>query len=171
MRQLSLGERMKCELVSALLHNPELIFLDEPTIGLDILSKETFRRFIKEVNSEQKTTFLVTTHDLSDIENLCSNVIIINKGIKVFDGSLKDLCTYFLGRRVLKLDFATPILREKLNEYRVIKYEPQCCQIEVDLKDRSIRDIVSELFEELPVNDIMISSIPIEEVVKEIYRR
>jgi ABC-2 type transport system ATP-binding protein len=170
-RQLSLGERMKCELVCALLHDPELIFLDEPTIGLDVLSKETFRRFIKDVNRERKTTFIVTTHDLSDIENLCDKVIIINKGVKVFDDTLRALSSFFSDRRVLKLDFSEPVAAERLGDFRLLEYAAQSCKIEVELKDRCIKDVVSGLFERFPVQDIMISAIPIEEVIKTIYRQ
>jgi ABC-2 type transport system ATP-binding protein len=170
-RQLSLGERMKCELVCVLLHDPELIFLDEPTIGLDILSKETFRRFIKDVNREKKTTFIVTTHDLSDIENLCEKVIIINKGMKVFDDTLKALSSFFSDKKTLKLDFSEPVEAGRLGEFRLLEYTAQTCTIEVEIKGRSIKDVVSGLFEKFPVQDITITAVPIEEIIKTIYRQ
>jgi ABC-2 type transport system ATP-binding protein len=169
-RQLSLGERMKCELVVALLHDPELIFLDEPTIGLDIIAKETFRRFIKEVNRDRRTTFIVTTHDLSDIESLCDTVLIINKGNKVFDGSLRDLTSYFKDRKVLKLDFSSPVEEKELTDFRLLEYSSLTCRIEVELKDRPVKEVVSGLFERFPVRDITITAIPIEEVIKVLYR-
>jgi ABC-2 type transport system ATP-binding protein len=170
-RQLSLGERMKCELVVALLHDPELIFLDEPTIGLDILSKETFRKFILDVNRERKTTFIVTTHDLSDIENLCDSVTIINKGVKVFDGSLEDLTAYFAGRKVFALDFSTPVPEADFAGLKVIEYGAHRARIEIEMGGRPIKEVVSGFFERFPVKDISITSIPIEEVVKDIYRK
>jgi ABC-2 type transport system ATP-binding protein len=170
-RQLSLGERMKCELVCALLHDPELIFLDEPTIGLDILSKETFRRFIKEVNRARKTTFIVTTHDLSDIENLCDNVLIINKGVKVFDGSLDELGSYFSDRNVFELDFSSPVPETELKDFKMLDYGSLNCRLEIELKNRPVKEVVSGLFERFPIKDISITSIPIEEVVKDIYRK
>jgi ABC-2 type transport system ATP-binding protein len=169
-RQLSLGERMKCELVCALLHDPELIFLDEPTIGLDIISKETFRRFIKEVNRDRQTTFIVTTHDLSDIERLCDNVLIINKGTKVFDGPLGDLASYFKDKKVLKLDFSSPVEAGALADFKLLEYAPLTCRIEVELKDRLVKEVVSGLFERFPIRDITITAIPIEEVIKVLYR-
>ena len=123
-RQLSLGERMKCELVCAMLHEPPFIFLDEPTIGLDVVSKESIRNFIKRVNRDKQTTFILTTHDLSDLEDLCEKVTIINKGVVVFDDTLDKLRAYLVLGRVL---------------------------------DR------------LPVRDINVGNIRIEEVIKQIY--
>lgn len=90
-RKLSLGQRMRCELVAALLHNPSVLFLDEPTIGLDVLAKAKIRDFLKEINQEQKTTILLTTHDLGDIEALCPRVAIVDKGRMLYDGSLDSL--------------------------------------------------------------------------------
>ena len=170
-RQLSLGERMKCELVSILLHDPELIFLDEPTIGLDVLSKETFRRFIKDVNREKRTTFIVTTHDLSDIENLCEKVIIINKGVKVFDDTLRTLTSFFSDKKTLKMEFSEPVAAERLREFRLLEYTDRSCTIEVELQGRRIRDVVPELFRVFPILDITITATPIEEVIKTIYRQ
>jgi ABC-2 type transport system ATP-binding protein len=90
-RQLSLGQRMRADLCAALLHNPPILFLDEPTIGLDVVIKERIRKFINEINQQYKTTVILTTHDISDIEKLCSRVIVINKGKNVFDGKLEEL--------------------------------------------------------------------------------
>ncbi len=90
-RKLSLGQRMRCDLVAALLHNPQILFLDEPTIGLDVLAKARIRDFLKEINKENKTTIILTTHDLGDIEALCSRVAIIDKGIMLYDGQVEDL--------------------------------------------------------------------------------
>src|SRR6266700_2957025 len=90
-RKLSLGERMRCDLAAALLHNPPLLFLDEPTIGLDVVAKDHIREFLKEVNRTEGTTVLLTTHDLSDIEELCKRIIIIDKGRVLFDGQLAEM--------------------------------------------------------------------------------
>jgi len=169
-RQISLGERMKCELVSAMLHDPELIFLDEPTIGIDIISKEAIRAFIRKVNVERRTTFIVTTHDLADIENLCAYVTIINNGAKVFDDSIRKLTQFFSDRKVLTLDFTEPVEEKRLAAYGIIEYKPLYCKIELDTTKLPIRECVSGLFAELPIRDINIMPIPIEEVIKTVYR-
>jgi len=90
-RKLSLGQKMRCELAASLIHNPQIIFLDEPTIGLDVTVKQSIREFVKRINKERGVTVILTTHDLRDIEELCSRVLIIDKGKKVFDGSLEAL--------------------------------------------------------------------------------
>lgn len=97
-RQLSLGERMKCEFVCALLHEPPLVILDEPTIGLDIFSKQEIRDFIIKINKEKGTTFIITTHDLDDVEELCENITVINKGVVTFDDTMEHLKTYYSHR-------------------------------------------------------------------------
>ncbi|MBN1698492.1 MAG: ATP-binding cassette domain-containing protein [Spirochaetales bacterium] len=168
-RQLSLGERMKCELVCAMLHDPRLVFLDEPTIGVDVISKEAIRGFIKKVNRERNITFIITTHDLSDIQNLCNTVTIINKGKKIFDDSIDKLTSRFSDKKVLKLDFSAPVEESGLSAYKVLDFSPGTCLIEVEVKEKSIRDIIYELFSEFPLRDITITSIPIEEVIKTMY--
>jgi len=90
-RLLSLGQRMKADIAASLLHNPEILFLDEPTIGIDVLSKERIRNFILQVNKERKTTVILTTHDVSDIETLCEKMMVIDKGLLLYDGSLTEL--------------------------------------------------------------------------------
>lgn len=116
-RKLSLGQRMRCELAASLIHQPSLLFLDEPTIGLDVLVKENIRRFLLEINREYGTTVLLTTHDLSDIEALCDRVIILDKGNIIYDGNLEQLRTKWGGgRRVfleLEQDFPLSMLEEK----------------------------------------------------------
>lgn len=168
-RTLSLGERMKCELVCALLHEPPLIFLDEPTIGLDIVSKETIRQFIKRMNQELGTTFIVTTHDLTDLENLCDRVTIINKGTVVFDDEMDKLSTYFSSTKIIDVKFAEPIDTGLLTDYKVVSSAPLSAQIEVDLTAKDIKAWVYDILGRFPVVDINITNIPIEDVIKHIY--
>ena len=130
-RQLSLGERMKCELICAMLHDPPLVFLDEPTIGLDVLSKEAIRNFIKQSNREKGTTFILTTHDLSDIEDLCESITIINNGIIVFNGTLPNLKTYVSNKKIVEIKFAKPVPREMLALFQVLSYSPLFVTIEI----------------------------------------
>jgi ABC-2 type transport system ATP-binding protein len=108
-RKLSLGEKMRCELAAALLHSPDVVFLDEPTIGLDLVAKEGIRRFLLEENRERNTTFILTTHDLSDIEELCERVIVIDRGRMVFDGSLDALKRMAGGESALIFRLAAPV--------------------------------------------------------------
>lgn len=107
-RSLSLGQRMRADICAALLHNPPLLFLDEPTIGLDVVAKERIRQFIRHINRERGVTIILTTHDLSDVEKLCSRVMIIDRGKLLFDGQLATLQDKFGGKRELVVDFAEP---------------------------------------------------------------
>jgi len=168
-RQLSLGERMKCELVCALLHEPPLIYLDEPTIGLDIMSKEIIRNFIKRVNQEKQTTFILTTHDLDDIEDLCEKVTIINKGTIVYDGDLENLKSLFSKRKVIDVKFSRQVSPEMLESFKIISKDTQSAKIEVNLEEKNLQDEIYRIFKCLPVHDIDISGIEIEEVIKQIY--
>lgn len=170
-RQLSLGERMKCEILCALLHDPKLVFLDEPTIGLDIVSKEYFHRFIKDVNREKGTTFIITTHDISDIENLCHRICIINKGEKVFDDSLEKLKCFYDNKRIIKVMFSKKVDSSKLNDFQIKNLKAMGMEIELDLERKKLKEEIYRILESLPIHDISIGSIGIEEVIKEIYAK
>ena len=169
-RQLSLGERMKCELVSSMLHNPSLVFLDEPTIGMDVLARESIREFIKKVNKEKNVTFILTTHDISDIENLCDNVTIINNGAVVYDDTIDNLRLYFKDKKIVEVKLSRAIKSEDLKDFKVQKMDSYCAKIEVDLSNSKIHDEINKIFEKLPVNDITIENIEVEEVIKQIYK-
>ncbi|MFC5530311.1 ABC transporter ATP-binding protein [Cohnella yongneupensis] len=168
-RQLSLGERMKCEFVCAMLHEPPLVFLDEPTIGLDIISKENIRKFIKQVNQDLQTTFILTTHDLTDLENLCENVTIINKGVVVYNDTMGNLNRYFSQKKLIDIQFQDAMSRESLSDYTLLAIDDMSATLEIDLNEQDLRQFVYELLGRLPVQDINIRNIPIEEVIKEIY--
>ncbi|TVX94792.1 ABC transporter ATP-binding protein [Cohnella terricola] len=168
-RQLSLGERMKCEFVCAMLHEPELVFLDEPTIGLDIISKENIRKFVKQVNQDLRTTFILTTHDMSDLENLCENVTIINKGKVVYDNGMSRLGHYFSKKKLIDVQFKEPLDRGRLDEYTLLSSDELTATIELDLDEDDLRQFVYELLGKLPVQDINIRNIPIEDVIRDIY--
>ncbi len=168
-RQLSLGERMKCEFVCALLHEPPLVYLDEPTIGLDIISKEAIRSFIKMVNKEKGITFIVTTHDLSDIEDLCENVSIINNGTIVFNNSIEKLKTYFSDKKIIEVKFSRQIEQPFLEGFKVTSSGPYFANIEIETVNTNLQDEIFKIFKQLPVQDININNINIEEVIKHIY--
>jgi ABC-2 type transport system ATP-binding protein len=169
-RNLSLGERMKCDLIAALLHNPKLVFLDEPTVGVDLISKERIREFIHKVNKEEGTTFIVTTHDMSDIEKLCKRIVVINKGIAVYDGPLETL----------KSKFKEKHLDIKLNEKgkpfsfkgcKLLEQKDIILKIEVNTNIQNIEAVMQHILSNYKVLDITITDPEIEEVIKKIYRK
>jgi ABC-2 type transport system ATP-binding protein len=169
-RQLSLGERMKCDLVCAMLHEPKVVFLDEPTIGLDLLSKEIIRKFIKQTNRQKKITFILTTHDLADIEDLCENVTIINKGTIVYNGTLRDMKTLISSKKIVEIKFSKPVTREMLAGFQVTDFNPMGAVIEIQPEQTNIQTELANIMGSLPVQDININDIRIEEVIKQIYR-
>lgn len=170
-RQLSLGERMKCEFVAAMLHHPPLVFLDEPTIGLDMISKEAIRAFVKDVNKTKGITFIVTTHDMGDIEDLCQNVSIINKGTLVFDGSIERLHTYFADRKVIELKFSKEVSEAEIKGLDAELFDPFTARVVIDAAKTDVKSEIARLLEILPVSDININGISIEEVIKQIYEQ
>lgn len=168
-RTLSLGERMKCELVCAMLHEPELVYLDEPTIGLDIFAKEAFRHYIKKINKERGTTFILTTHDLDEIEDLSDNITIINHGAIVYDGSIDKLIDVFANRKTIEVKFTSRLNLDELNGFNVVEFDSVSAKIEVNFNEGNIQDEVYKILKTLPVRDINIESIGIEKVIKHIY--
>jgi ABC-2 type transport system ATP-binding protein len=177
-RKLSLGQRMRCDIAAALLHSPRLLFLDEPTIGLDVVAKDRIREFLKEINRTLRTTILLTTHDLTDIEELCRRVVIIDHGKLLHDGSLESLrnrlgrhnqiSVHLQDRRgTEKLGAAFPVANgvawERLDE---LTY-----RIRYDREQISSAEMIRKIVNEVPVQDIYIEAEPIEEIVKTIYSR
>ncbi len=171
-RELSLGERMKMELIASLLHQPKVLFLDEPTIGLDVTSQKTVRDFIRRQNSDRKTTILLTSHYMADIEELCERVIIIDQGKLFFDGKLSEIVDRFADFKLVTIQCnnAEKIASEKLSSYgEVVDKTP----ISIKLKVKRDRVIVAckALLDELPVIDIDIQEVPIEDVIRQIFAR
>ena len=123
MRQLSLGQRVRGELTAAMLHDPEIVLLDEPTIGLDVIAKERVREFLTEINSERGVTVMLTTHDLDDIERLCSRLLVIDHGRVIYDGDLDALKQRYGGERVLVVDLEQPMEPIAVDGARVIRVE------------------------------------------------
>ena len=169
-RRLSLGERMKMELVAALIHRPKLIFLDEPTIGLDILSQKKIREFFKYYNQERKATVVLTSHYMQDVEDLCKRVVIINQGRIVFDGDLRRVNEVFAQSKIIKLQLTSPVSREALAAFGQIKEHTElAATLEVprlEVKERS-----KAILDQLPVVDFNIEDIPVEEGIALLYQR
>jgi ABC-2 type transport system ATP-binding protein len=171
-RELSLGERMKMELIASLLHRPKVLFLDEPTIGLDVVSQKTVREFLRSYNAQRKTTILLTSHYMADIEALCRRVIIIDHGTIFFDGQLSDVVDRFADFKLLTIqcDDAGKYSAPALARYgEVIEQTPASLTFKVK-RDRVIPSCKA-LLDELPVRDIDIREVPIEEVIRQIFAR
>ncbi|NLM09767.1 MAG: ATP-binding cassette domain-containing protein [Clostridiaceae bacterium] len=169
-RVLSLGERMKCEFVMAMLHKPKIVFLDEPTIGLDVIAKQKIRSFIREMN-RQGVTFILTTHDLEDVEQLARKVIIINHGQKVFDDTLQKLKMNLGAKKIIRLVLAKPVAEIKLEGIKVIDRNSDFeYTLEVNLENSSINEIIKRLSEMCEFSDISIKELPMEKIITEIYK-
>lgn len=172
-RVLSLGERMKCEFVMAMLHQPEVVFLDEPTIGLDVIAKAKIREVVSEMN-RNGTTFILTTHDLEDVEQLAREVIVINHGKKVFDNSLQNLKSTLGNKKIVNLSLAKAFHEEKLRsvlgDIPVIPGSNNHeISLEVDLDKQNIRDFLGSLNGVVDFRDISIKELPMETIITRIY--
>lgn len=168
-RRLSLGERMKMEIVAALLHRPKVLFLDEPTIGLDILSQRAIRDIVRRVGREWGTTVMLTSHYLSDIEDLCERVILINKGRLAYDGSLAGVNADLGGRKRVRLEFSEAVDPARLAA------EAGFCRAEglsasFELSREEVREFSRRVLAEYPVQDLNIEDTPIEEGIIRLYR-
>jgi ABC-2 type transport system ATP-binding protein len=168
-RKLSLGERIRCEIAASLLHSPEVVFLDEPTIGLDVIVKQSIRDLIRRMNEEERTTVFLTSHDAGDIEKICRRAIVINHGRIVWDGSIKDMKYRLLRRKVIDLKLDAP-LRLEAAGVEVLKSRPYSAKLAVDLTHASLDEVVSLIMRDNHVEDITISNPPMEEIITRIYK-
>lgn len=171
-RKLSLGQRMKCELIAALLHNPKVLFLDEPTIGLDVVMQKALRDFIRKYNAEFNATIILTSHYMDDVKELCDRAIIIEKGHKIFDGELQSIIDKYARDKILSLTFTKKVSREKLEQYGTIKeFEEDgssyTATLTVPRKEATKR--ASEILSDLPVQDLNIEEPSIEAIIREVF--
>jgi len=171
-RELSLGERMKMELIAALLHQPRVLFLDEPTIGLDVISQKTVREFLRHHNATRKTTILLTSHYMTDIRELCQRVIIIDHGTIFFDGRLSEIIDRFADFKVVTIqcDGAENCSTESLSKYGEV-VERTSASIKLKVKRDRVIATCKALLDELPVTDIDIEEVPIEDIIRQIFAR
>ena len=168
-RQLSLGQRMRGELAAAMIHSPQILFLDEPTIGLDIDAKHAIRKFILEINRLKNITVILTTHDLDDVAELCSRLIVINKGKVVEDGPIEDIIARMSTNRVMTLELAEPIEAPKTDKVKLTKIEGRKVWCSFDHHKYTASEIISELAKELDIIDLSVQEPDIEEVVGRLY--
>ena len=168
-RNLSLGQRIRCEIVASLIHEPSVLFLDEPTIGLDPVVKENIRTLIKRMNKEYKTTIFLTSHDISDIEKLCKRVIIINSGQVVLDDSMENLKYHYLNNKIVDVKMKEKVNLEDEDGLTILRDKEYNLKIEVDTKKRSITDAL-KLLNPDNIIDINISNTPLEDIISDIYK-
>jgi len=176
-RKLSLGQRMRCDLAASLLHQPKVLFLDEPTIGLDAVAKDKIRSFLRVVNREFNTTILLTTHDLKEIEELCERIVILDKGKILYDGSINRIKTLPGLKRIVKVDLSETVsldsFKKQLSDGQVV--EVSCLserrfELSVDPGQLAVADIVRQLLSKFSVSDLSISDPDIEQVIMKMYR-
>ncbi len=168
-RNLSLGQRIRCEIVASLIHEPKILFLDEPTIGLDPVVKENIRTLIKRMNKELKTTIFLTSHDVSDIEKLCKRVIIINNGQVVMDDSMENLKYHYLNKKIVEAKMKEKVNLDDEEGITILKDKGYNLKIEVDTKKRSVTDAI-KLLNPDNIVDINISNTPLEDIISNIYK-
>lgn len=169
-RQLSLGQRMRCEIAASLLHSPQLLFLDEPTIGLDAASKIAVRRFIKQINQEKQVTVILTTHDMNDIEALANRVLLIGKGQILYDGHLVDLRNRFGTYKNIKLDFRETTYLPELAGVTLLSWSSEQAGLAVNTQEVSVSEVIADLSSHLELLDVTVENPPIEEIVLQLYR-
>ena len=174
-RTLSLGQRMRADLAASLLHNPKILFLDEPTIGLDVLVKEKIRNAILMMNKKYNTTVLLTTHDMSDIEMLCNRIIMIEKGNIIYDGSLKDIKNKFIDLRTINIQLDTTSIN--LDELKIFndqvnyEFENGTLIAKFDAAKVSLDKVINEILKKFTIKDMKIKELTIEDIAKEMYRK
>ncbi|MFA5946253.1 MAG: ATP-binding cassette domain-containing protein [Patescibacteria group bacterium] len=169
-RKLSLGQRMKCELVAALLHEPKILLLDEPTIGLDVVAQKNIRDFIKKYNQQKKTTIILTSHYMEDIRELCERVIILNLGEIVYDGKLVDLIEKYAPHKLLKVIFdGTGVERTAVEKFgELLEFAPFACTFKTHRN--AVKQLaIALLSSNLPVDDILIEEVAIDDVVRKMF--
>lgn len=168
-RNLSLGQRIRCEIVASLIHEPKILFLDEPTIGLDPVVKENIRVLIKRMNKEYKTTVVLTSHDVGDIEKLCKRVIIVNNGQIVLDDSMENLKYHYLNKKIVDAKMREKVNLDDEEGITILKDKGYNLKIEVDTQKRSVSDAI-KLLNPDNISDINISNVPLEDIISDIYK-
>lgn len=167
-RKLSLGQRMKCELIATLLHSPRVLFLDEPTIGLDVVSQKKMRDFIREYNRLKKSTIILTSHYMGDVKELCKRVIIIDKGKLIFDGQLAEITEKYADHKIISVVFSKDLDIKKLEKIGEIK-EFNFPKAIISVKRAVASAAASELLQNFPVLDLNIEEVAIEDVIREVF--
>jgi ABC-2 type transport system ATP-binding protein len=166
-RRLSLGERMKCELIGSLLHAPRVLFLDEPTIGLDVVAQKAVRDFIREYNHTAQTTIILTSHYMADIEELCERVVVIDDGRIRFDGALERLVADYVGEKLVTVVFSKRVERADVEQFgEIADFAPE--RVLMRVPRERVADVAAQVLNGFRVADLTIEEIPIEDVIRNI---
>ncbi len=168
-RNLSLGQRIRCEIVASLIHKPEILFLDEPTIGLDPVVKENIRELIKRMNKEYRTTVFLTSHDVGDIEKLCKRIMIVNHGRIVLDDTMENLKYHYLNKKIIEVKLKEAVNLKGEDGITVLKSKGGNIKLEVDTTKRNVSEVF-QFFDTDNMVDINISNVSLESIITEIYK-
>ena len=169
-RQLSLGQRMRCEIAASLLHNPKILFLDEPTIGLDAVSKIAVRNFIKKLNHEMNTTVILTTHDMNDIEALANRIILIGKGQVLLDGRLKDIKEKYITHKTVTVDYYGVGISLNIKGVEVMSQTEGRLVLSVNVKTTKVSELITYLAQHLEIADITVDDRSVDDIIVELYK-
>lgn len=169
-RRLSLGERMKMEILAALIHRPDILFLDEPTIGLDILSQKKIREFLKAYNEQWKTTVIITSHYMADIEALCDRAVIINQGQLVYDGKLGDINRILGEKKMLSVKTSAAVGLEGWKAFGVVR-ELSAAGVVLEVPQEKVKEVLSAILSGFVVEDFTVTDIPLEESIARFYQK
>ncbi len=169
-RQLSLGQRMRSDIVASLLHSPEIVFFDEPTIGVDIIGKETIRSFIKELNEQDKVTMIFTTHDMQDIEQTCKRIIIIDKGSLMYDGSLQEIRSKYGTSRRLIAEFNEETAVAPIKNVIIEDLKDRKTSFTFDNNIVDVNKLMHEVLEKYSVHDVTVAEPEIESIIQKMYK-
>jgi ABC-2 type transport system ATP-binding protein len=170
-RNLSLGQRMRCELAACMLHEPEVLFLDEPTIGLDLIAKQRFRELLVRLNAERGTTIFLTSHDVADIEHVARRAIVINHGSVIYDAAVAAMRRTLLATKLIEVGLGQPVVAPTMAGVTVIAHSDAGMRLVVDTTTTSIRTVLDALLDGPSVTDISVVDPPLEQVIAEIYER
>jgi ABC-2 type transport system ATP-binding protein len=170
-RSLSLGQRMRCELAACLLHEPAILFLDEPTIGLDLLARQRFRELLVRLNVERGTTIFLTSHDVADVEAVAQRAIVMNAGTIIYDDAVATMRRELLATKLIEVTLSSPVERVAIDGVAVTRHRDGIVDLTVDTTRRSVRDVLDAVLDAWPVADISVLDPPLEMVIAEIYGR
>ncbi|MDQ2873069.1 MAG: ATP-binding cassette domain-containing protein [Candidatus Eremiobacteraeota bacterium] len=168
-RQLSLGQRMRGDFAAAMLHDPQIVYLDEPTIGLDVVAKEAIREFVRRINQERGTTIILTTHDLADVERLCRRIVLIDKGIVIYDGGVERIKAQYGTHRTLVLNFSEPQADPHLDGAELIETDRTVARFRFDRAGMRAATLIREATERYDIRDVSIEEPDLESIIRRIY--
>ncbi|MCT4543541.1 MAG: ATP-binding cassette domain-containing protein [Vallitalea sp.] len=169
-RQLSLGQRMRCEIAASLLHSPQILFLDEPTIGLDAISKIAVRKFIKTINKEKNVTVILTTHDMSDIESLADRILLIGKGTILYDGNLNELRSKYSDNKIITIEYKETNDNINIEGVKKLSYSSERAILSVNTNKILVSEVISYLSNQLELIDVTVQTQPVDEIIVKLYK-